>query len=216
MKIEKISRGLYQIIGDSAKELGMAFLRIQEYYESVKFKGKIFSVDEFKEWWVKKSSLGKNAGRFSYCRYFDGFNIPSKALKPFYEGKFNPLTKWEEMLLTQLEKIREKKFYIIGTRKKADTSILKHEIAHSFFSKFPEYRVKVRRALNKLDSKSKKKLDKYLKEIDYHPSVFEDERHAYLLAGHRELKTEAKISIDKIQPVSMALNKIYSSTLKMI
>lgn len=214
MKIIKLAKGIYQINCNSSRELGMAFLRLQEYYESVKFKGKIFSVDEFKQWWVKNTKIGKKSGKFSYCQYFDGFNIPSKVLKPFYRGKFNPLTKWENRLLCQLKKIREKKFYIIGTRN-SKSAILRHEIAHSFYNSFPNYKMKVKKVLKKLDNKSKKKLDKFLKETNYHPDVIEDERHAYLLSGKEELKN-AKISEDKVMPVALALNRIFVNTARRV
>ena len=213
MRIIKLARGLYQIKAEK-KELGMAFLRLQEYYESVKFKGKIFSVEEFKAYW-KKTKLGRKSGKFSYCQYFDGFNIPSKVLRPFYDGKFNPLTKLEKQILMQLKKIKEKKFYIIGTRNNGSQELFKHELAHSLFHSNHSYKMRVKRVLKKLDKKSKMKLDRYLKDIDYHPAVMEDERHAYLLAGKDDLK-DARISIPKIQPVAVELDRIFSSTIKML
>jgi len=215
MKILKLTKGIYHIRCESSKELGMAFLRLQEYYESVKFKGKIFSIEEFKKWWVRNTKLGRKSGKFIYCQYFDGFNIPSRVLEPFYKGKFNPLTKWEKQILAQLKKIKEKKFYIIGTRKSTKPDILKHEIAHSFYHSFPKYKTRVNRAMKKLDRKSRKKLDKFLKQTAYHPSVIKDERHAYLLSGKESIK-DAGLSIRQVEPVFSKLKQVFSETARAV
>jgi len=56
-------------------------LRFEEYYESPRFKGRIFTFDEYRKWYVKNSPKGKKTGRFTYYSDWSGFNIPSYALK---------------------------------------------------------------------------------------------------------------------------------------
>lgn len=70
-------------------ELASTFLRFQEYYEHSKFRNKTFTLDQFKKWYISKHK------KFNYYNSYDGFNIPSNILIPFYNGKFNPLSKKE-------------------------------------------------------------------------------------------------------------------------
>jgi hypothetical protein len=81
---------------DNQIDLTSTFLRFQEHYESPFFKGKYFTLDEFKEWYIKTSPNGKKSGKFTYYTDWGGFNIPSYILKPFYNGAFNPLSENEK------------------------------------------------------------------------------------------------------------------------
>jgi len=211
MKLEETSEGIWHAIGNTAKELGMSFLRPQEHYESPKFRGKIFSFDEFREWWIRNPPKGIKPGRFIYCNYYEGFNVPSHILNPFFEGKFDPLSDEEKRLLEKVSKIDNEKFYLIGTRKNGSHEDIKHELGHGFYYTDPEYRKKVQAIMRKLDTESRKKIDKYLQDRDYHPSVFSDERQAYFLAGDN-LK-DAGIKLKEVLPVHLALNEVYQKVL---
>lgn len=211
MKLEKIGKNAYHIIGNS-KELAMSFIRIQEYYESPKFRGKIFTLKEFKTWWKQHPPKGIKPGRFSYCNYYEGFNIPSSSLKPFLEGKFNPLSKFEKKLLKLVSKIKDENFYLIGTRKNGKIEHLKHEIAHGFYYNPSSYSKKVKTILKKLSPKARVKIDRYLKGMDYHPKVLTDERHAYLVTGGNDL-ADADITLDEIENVRPQLSNVYQMAL---
>ena len=151
------------------REQNSTFLRFQEHYESPLFRGKIFTLAEYRKWYTKWK------GKFSYYSDWSGFNIPSYVLKPFYDGKFNPLSEKEKKLLKLFEK-KKGDFYIIGVFGNLRTSALKHEVAHGLFYTNKEYRKKVLRVLRKCDLK---KMKKRLKVKGYDDSVLEDEINAY-------------------------------------
>jgi hypothetical protein len=213
MKLEQITERIYNAVGDSPKELGMSFVRPQEYYESPVFRGKIFTFEEFKNWWVGNPPDDVNPGKFIYCTYYEGFNVPSRILKPFFEGKFNPLSDWEKRLLEMVSQIRDREFYLIGTRKDAKPEDLKHEIGHGLYYTSKNYRRRVNSVLKSLNPRTKQKLLRYVQSMDYHPSVYTDEQHAYLLAIEDNLE-EAGISERETREISAKLNKIYSAVLK--
>jgi hypothetical protein len=212
MKLEHIAEGIYHAIGETPKELGMSFVRPQEHYESSKFRGKIFTFDEFKDWWIHNPPKGVKPGRFTYCTYYEGFNIPSDVLKPFFQGEFNPLSFWENLFLDKVSVIPDKKFYLIGTRKNGKPEDLKHEMAHGFYYTSPEYKKKVQAIVREVNPDMKNKLNQYLHDENYHPAVFNDERQAYILAGD-DLK-DAGIKLKDVMPIHVALNEVYNETLE--
>jgi len=179
------------------------FLRFQEYYESPKFRGKIFSLEEFIDWYTAEK------GTFTYYDDWDGCNIPSHVLQPFYEGKFDPLLDKEKEFL-ELFREREGIFYIIGTHGDANAGALKHEIAHGLYYTFPEYRQKVDAVLAKVDLRE---IKKDLLEIGYCEQVLQDEAHACLLADYKDLKTDGLVGW-KHRLVSWKLNRIYKKHFK--
>ena len=107
IKKSKITQKIFLLEFENQKDITSSLLRFQEHYESPEFKDKIFTLEEFKKWY---SSI---KGGFTYYTDWNGFNIPSHILTPFYEGKFNPLTKEEQMILN-LFKNEKKPFYQRG------------------------------------------------------------------------------------------------------
>lgn len=161
--------------------LASTFLRFQEHYESPKFRDKIFSLEEFMDWYAIRF------GNFTYYQDWSGFNIPSSVLKLFREGKFNPLSKKEQRLLRVLADTAEP-FYIVGIfGKNVDLPTLKHELVHGLFYTVPEYRADVLRALK---NRKTSLLEEELKEAGYHPSVYLDEANAYLMMGVNSLRDD--------------------------
>lgn len=158
--------------------LAKTLLRFQEHYDSIRFRGKVFTHEEFREWYVK------DVGAFSYHEDWSGFNLPSSALEPFLTGAFDPLTPEEQAFLS-LFRGRKEPFYIIATAT-GDITLMKHELAHAFFALDPDYREEVLRILHTID---RTQLEAYLEDESYHPDVWEDEMHAYLLA-HPDLLAE--------------------------
>src|SRR6478736_5772065 len=125
MRRRKVADGIYHLQADTNKELALTFMRFQEHYESPKFRNKVFSVGEFKDWYRTEY------GSFSYVADWSGFNIPSYILNPFQAGLFHPLTRAEKALLRLIDKIAHP-FYIIGTSKESPTDV-HHELAHALY-----------------------------------------------------------------------------------
>ncbi|MBN1175138.1 ABC transporter ATP-binding protein [Candidatus Woesearchaeota archaeon] len=167
-----ITSKIFLLVFDTQVELSSTFLRFQEHYESPKFRNKIFSLEEFKEWYIK------DQGKFSYYTDWNGFNIPSKILKPFYEGKFNPLSEKEKQLLSLFKNIKGN-FYIIGVHRKHKSipDLLNHEIAHGLFYTDKEYKNKASGIIKKYDTT--KIQNELSSKGGYHKSVLLDEVHAY-------------------------------------
>ncbi len=198
-KLEKITNDIYHLKFQTKYELASTFLRFVESGESTKFKGKIFALEEFADWYAKKY------GNFTYYQDWEGFNLPSHLLKPFYKGKFDPLTKKEQKLLRVFKNIKGD-FYIIGTYGD-NPQTLKHEIAHGLFSVNPEYKKEVMEQLNQVPKTQIASVMKKL-EAGYHPSVYYDEFHAYVLVDLNVLKTHG-VKTEKYRNLSRRLNRIF-------
>lgn len=195
---------IYLVEASTQYALTSTFLRFQEHYESPKFRGKIFSLDDFMDWYAEKY------GNFSYYQDWGGFNIPSSVLKPFQEGKFNPLSAKENKFLKLFEKIQEP-FYIIGVNKPFDLPTLKHEFVHGLFYTDEAYRDQV---LSEIKTLNIKTFEKALKNAGYHPAVYKDETNAYATTGVNGLVEENGLSPKKAKPVQEALKRILADHFK--
>jgi hypothetical protein len=174
----KISPKIYLLKFKSQKEMANTFLRFQEYYESPKFIGRVFTHKEYHQWY-------KTQSKKKYHEDWKGFNIPETALTPFKKGKFDPLTEGEKKLLS-LFKNTKGKFYIIsfsGGRH----HILRHEMAHALFYINPKYRKEVLKILKKYNTKKIKK--ELLSTGGYEKKVLDEEVHAYAVSSSSELNS---------------------------
>ncbi len=161
--------------------MAYTFLRFQEHYESPRFMNRVFTHEEYKKWYIKLK------GKFSYYKDWDGFNIPSSALRKFYDGNFDPLTA-EEKAFLNLFKNHKHKFYIIAVFGKNPRALLRHEIAHGLFFSDVSYRRKVLRIMKEYDlSKVKKEL---LNLGGYSKKVLLDEIQAYTVSLSNELRSK--------------------------
>lgn len=207
IKIKKIYKNLYIIKSNSRKELVMTILRFQEYYESPKFKNKIFSLKDFITWY-----RSVNNNKFTYVFDYCGFNFPSYVLKPFYKNKFKDITKNERKVLDFFKNINGN-FYIIASVNN-DITTLKHELAHYFWRYNKAYKRKIKTILNKIPNREILKLKRVLKNEDYHESIILDEIHAYLTiesSSHPILLT-ANININSeiLKLLKLTFNKYYN------
>jgi len=179
----------------STYELAATFLRFQEHYESVRFRNRVFSLDEYMDWYAARY------GAFTYYEDWSGFNVPSTALRAFTEGRFDPLSRRERRLLQAVKRLRPP-FYVIGV---ASDQALIHELAHALYFTDPEYRREVRRLLRGQKTAG---IRKRLAVLGYHPSVLTDEVHAYLVDGDR-------LRIPKsLRPVRRDLRRLFRAHAK--
>lgn len=203
---QELAPRIYLLKFENQEELASSFLRFQEHYESPYFKGKFFHLSEFKDWYIKNSPEGVKTGVFTYYSDWSGFNIPSKILKPFYEGEFDPLSEAEKSILSFFQD-KDEEFYIIGADKtnKNLERTLTHEIAHGLFSINSSYRNEVIAVLSKYDTEPIKKV---LRSTGgYNEDVLDDEVHAYGISGSRSL------NLDIPHDMSQELIKIYQKYL---
>ena len=165
---------------DSQEELAKHFIRFQEYYESSEFRGKPFTLGQYREWY------SKSKGSFTYYQDWSGFNIPSHVLDTFRLGLFDPLTE-EESRILELIPTRTSQFYIIGTYDGGDKEILEHEICHGLYYTSYEYMSKIFKLLAG-HLEELKPLRKFLIDLGYHESVLIDECQAYICCNEDYLK----------------------------
>jgi hypothetical protein len=182
INLEEILANVFNVNFETQNELARTFVRFQEYFENPVFKGKTFRLDEFKDWYIANSPKGKKTGKFTYFQDWDGFNLPSDTLDPFYKGRFDPLSKEEIKLLDEFEPKRNTDFYMIGTYGDITIATMKHEISHGLFYTNPEYKKQVLQVVDNMDPEAKKMINQFLSESGgYHPDVWQDETQAYLL-----------------------------------
>jgi hypothetical protein len=178
----KLADGIYLLRFETQYELAATFLRVQEHYESPRFSGRIFSLEQYMDWYAARF------GNFTYYQDWSGFNVPSTALRPFYDGKFDPLTDKERRLLRLFESLRER-FYVIGIYESGAKDSLTHELAHALFFADAAYRRAVRTAMRGFDTAA---LAKKLTKAGYAKHVIPDEVHAYLVAPSGKLGTGSR------------------------
>lgn len=178
VKKKEILPKIFLLEFDNQVNLMTTFCRFQEHYESPEFRGRIFSLDEFKEWYAK------TYGEWSYYTDWNGCNIPSYILKPFIEGKFDPLTQ-EEQKLVNLFKNLDHPYYVIGVHKEHDA--LLHETAHGLYYTNEEYKKKVDDVLKNYETDD---FEKELLKIGYCEEVLADEVHAYALSGSKKIEVK--------------------------
>lgn len=202
-KMREFHPNIFHLQFDTQKDLTSTLLRFQEHYESPKFRNKIFTLEQFVQWYRSENK------RFTYFSDWTGFNFPSYVLKPFREGKFPELTEREKSVLERFS--NKKDFYVIGTYKskceRNDKSTKKHEIAHALFYLNSQYRAEVTKVLATLNLKP---IFKYLKQMGYHKDVFLDESHAYLLTDPEDL---IKDGIEFPSDIPKILDSIYKKYL---
>lgn len=150
----------------------------------------------------------KTTGKFTYLNDWVGSNFPDYNFKPFFEGKFDPLTKKETAFLklfTELFKEKSGGFYVISSVKN-DYETLAHEIVHALFYLFPGYRNEAVQCLKHFKLNGLRK--SLLKSAGYHKDVLNDEINAFVLTG---LDEEDKDAIHKSTLVKLRrkLSKIF-------
>jgi hypothetical protein len=174
---KKIAKGIYLLRFKTQYELAATFLRVQEHYESSRFHGRIFALEEFMDWYAKQY------GNFTYYQDWAGFNLPSTALQPFYQGKFDPLSEKEKTLLKLFKELRER-FYVIGIHESGTKDDLTHELAHALFFIDDGYREAARKAMR---GHNTTKLARQIADAGYASHVIPDEVQAYIVAPSGKL-----------------------------
>jgi hypothetical protein len=198
MHVKLIKRHILHLEFDTQYDLTSTFLRFQEHYESPRFRGKIFTLEQFMDWYAKQK------GKFSYYEDWHGFNLPSSAFVPFRKGLFNPLLEKEQRLLALLGK-EKGQFYVIATFKDDDPDTLDHELCHALFFLDDGYRKSVQKILKGKDVSA---VHGYLKMKGYHRAVWTDEVNAYLTADMKWLKKKG-VKVGHLASIHIKLKALF-------
>jgi len=199
----RVAKGVYLLRFKTQYDLTSTFLRVQEHYESPKFHGRVFTLEQYMDWYAAKH------GKFSYYEDWAGFNVPSTAFQPFYEGKFDPLSEKEEQLLALFKGLKER-FYVIGVYDAGARHSLRHELAHALYFIDDEYRRSVRQAMRCFDTSA---LARAIARAGYARHVIRDEIQAYIVEPSGELG--ASRALKPLQLKLRALFRQHSRKLKL-
>lgn len=165
----------------------MHFLRCQEYYESPNphFKGHIFNLVEYMEWYIKEYTAKTDSCSFTYADDWSGFNIPSWVLHDVITGTIPDFNKYDGFMTDLYWSLSGKygpDFYLIGARN-TDDETLQHEIAHGFWYTTPQYKKEMQSLIAKIEPDTYNVLRNSLLNNGYCEDVIDDEIQAYSSTG---------------------------------
>lgn len=204
-KIKEVKPGIFLFSFKDYYEMGMHFLRYQEYYESpsAKFRGKSFTILDFMSWYVKQ----RKTDVFTYCRDWGGYNFPAQVISNVRKLKIPDPNFYDGEMLKAFSKCLTKSngqdFYIIGAVGEGET--LNHEVAHGLYYLNSEYKKEMNRLVAELPKSVIKKVNEWLKSVGYTSKVYKDETQAYFATG----LPEALDSFKKYQKPFKALYKTF-------
>lgn len=192
--LREIRSNVFLVTFAKAYDAAMTFCRVQEFYESPKYKGKFVRMSDY----ARDYALGKK-DIFTYSADWRGFNVPSHIIETVHNKlimeQYDVVNDYDEILIGIVNQIQRKvkggMYYLIGTSKqKGDASVVKHEIAHGLYTTSHIYHTYVDELIKSLNPKVKQTMYKTLKKLGYHHSVWDDEMNAYLSTGlHKSMKT---------------------------
>ena len=197
--VTRINKDIIHLVFDSKKEMNMTMIRFQEFYESPKFKGTIFTLGQYRDWYIKET------GDFNWYLAVEGLNMKSEVFEPFLRGLFDPLTTEEQEILDRVGRGTSFK-YLIASFDGADDDIIEHEICHAIYGTVPDYAKKVDNIISKYDTK---KITKWLKSQEYDDHVIVDETHAYVLCNLPYMKENGLKVEDKMVTELLKLRRKY-------
>ena len=182
---------IYVLTFDNQYELCMSFVRMQEFYESQKFRGKYFTLEEFIDYWAKEFGHGS----FDYPARWNGFNLPSKVIDKWIKAfERADIREKEDELLDAIDNLRGKeeavlpqKYYVIGVHAeqsdKTRQEVIEHEIAHALYYLNGDYKKACNKMLKKVGATVYEKTKGKLVVAGYGENVLEDEMQAYFSTG---------------------------------
>lgn len=175
-RLIKITPRTILLVFKSYRSLIAYNLRIQEYSEHPEFSGKIFTVNQYKEW------TRKNAKDKSGSEDWVGCFVTEGNIKPFWEGKFPSLTKEEKYLLSILSPYRGEGFSCISV-KEGDSAAFRHEMAHVLFETDQEYKSRALSIIKDMRIDTREWIKEGLLKIGYARKRVKDETQAYVMDG---------------------------------
>jgi len=184
--LSQIHDRIFLLTFDDSYDIGMHFLRAQEYYESncPKFYRKEFRLLDYIEWYSKN-----NDSQFTYAYDFTGFNVPGNIMNKIYtefawDDYFN---KYDSVMANVVATIhsligKTTDYYLIGAQAD-DSESIDHEIAHALWHISLEYQTQQLENIDKIDNLVISKIKDCLRSEKYSEDVIYDEVQAYLSTG---------------------------------
>jgi len=186
IKVKKLFPKIYLLMFDTQYELCMSFVRWQEFYESPKFRGKYFDLEEYIDYWSKDFG----GGSFDYPAVWGGFNIPGKVIDDWISISVEKQDRdrENEVLILLCDTLRNDNLYlrdtyIIATHKEQEereiNTTIDHELAHAFYYVYPEYKSSCNKLLKKVSKVAYTNAKVMLVKLGYCRASIKDEMQAY-------------------------------------
>jgi hypothetical protein len=192
VKKEIILPHVYVLTFDTQYDLCMSFVRMQEFYESPKFKNKYFTLEDFMDYWSEEFGNGL----FDYPTKWSGFNLSSKIIEKWKskvgypheirDREWHIINAIDELLLDEEEKdgYMPNKYYVIGVYCKGNTKekrleVINHESAHAFYDLNSSYKKLANKLLKEMDKQAYLDAEYALIKMGYGKNVIKDEMQAY-------------------------------------
>ena len=227
--VKEIYPKVFVLIFDSRYDLCMSFVRIQEFYESPKFRNKYFELEEYMDWWAKEYGNGS----FDYPSRWSGFNIPGQVISKWinkvdqHEGLYRAK---ERQILNGILKLLDKDAtffgdeesinlfkttYVIGLHKENQIishEALNHEMSHAFYTLYLDYRKASNSLLAKIPKQKLMSAEAKLLKMGYNSKVIKDELQAYFSTTENECEDwrylwKRKEFVDNFQNFKDSLEK---------
>jgi hypothetical protein len=212
-QLTEIGDSIYRLRFGSRYHLAMHFLRMQEYYESPKYRGLFFTLIDYMEWYASE-----HKGLFSYPSDWSGFNVPGSVMEEVHGSlgigiqdynKYDSFmhTIYHEIKAHEISKNPDKiwtpSFYLIGTSDEGyrgdgdPDAVLNHELAHAFWYLDEDYQDDMSCLLDNIPKEHYDTMFKTIHEMGYHKTTCRDEAHAYCATGPSPGLVAACKRIDK-------------------
>ena len=211
-KLQELSPKVFLITFKLRHDLGLFFMFPQEYYESPKYRKKLFDFDEYLRWYSLDQTKKKLRGAFTYMFDYQGFNLPGHIIKEWMEKVDNDKTfkhtKYSKLFYDTVPEILKRNnndwnFYLIGVAKDSESDVLRHEVGHGHFYTNKKYKREMLDLIYSLEYPVYDHMIWALRDAGYGAN-FHDEFHAYMIAGLRTTMDK-----DLLNPHRKAFQKIF-------
>lgn len=196
-------------------DLAMLFCRIQEFHESPipGVRGTHWTMD----WFMREYVRYHEEECFTYPGDWGGFNLSKTVIDKFYETRptYAEELPWDREFKRVTHALRNwySNYYVIGGTNVNDSGLLRHELAHAFYSLRSDYKYAVDTVINAYPKHAAALIRKRLERKGYAGEVFNDEFNAYLCDGLDDVLTDGQRKNIK-QSLIAALNELLDIQIK--
>lgn len=183
--------GVVHVQFTDSYQMNMTMIRFQESYESPRFAGKDFSLEEYMDWYAyneHKTRFWRPSVRgFDYLTRVLGTNVPGDSFKITFErlSFADDLREKEKALYDEVRgaitegQWESGRFYVIGTYGSSKV-VVAHELAHARWGLDPDYKEAMEGIVTELLTPG---FQKAILKRGYSPDMVKDEAHAFALTG---------------------------------
>ena len=210
VSLSQVDKNIYLVNSSSRRELGMLFLRYQEYYESpnVNIRGKSFTLVEHQYFYAQ--DMKKKNNSFTYLDDWVGYNIPAYIIKEVHDLGIQDKNHYDNIMIGLHNMIKMysngEPSYLIGCLSE-DKDTIQHELAHARFFTNKEYKDKVTEAIEK--SPLFNELCQAIIDKGYCKEVCIDEINAFLKCRDKIIETNTPSSFNELEGLIKKLVYIY-------